>query len=76
MCSIRKKLHSFFPQVVVIIYLDVRHTKFFTHVYLIPLINCCMRQYIYSHFTDEKIEAQKVRNLTKIIELERIEIDV
>lgn len=28
--------------VVAIIYLDVRHTKFFTHVYLILIISCCI----------------------------------
>lgn len=40
------KLNVFYEKkamvVVAIIYLDVRHTKFFTHVYLIPIISCCM----------------------------------
>lgn len=40
--------------VVVVIYcLDAKHTKFFTHIYLISLTNFCVRYCIYFHFTDE-----------------------
>lgn len=38
---------------VVTYYLDAKHTKFFTHIYLIPLTNCCVGYCIYFHFTDE-----------------------
>lgn len=38
---------------VVTYYLDTKHTKFFTHIYLIPLTNYCVGYCIYFHFTDE-----------------------
>lgn len=40
------KLDVFYEKkavVVVVVIIYVRHTKFFIHIYLIPIINCCMR---------------------------------